>query len=202
MTGDQGHDEPLEQAIDDIDEAVGEDRLRVGTLLDAFEDRSLGFILTVFGLVVSLPVIGALPGLPNVAAIVILLTVFNTFIGGQNRLWAPEILRRQEVSAGPVHRVLGWVRPIGARVDALLGERMAVLVAGRPARIAIAAVAALLAMAMVVLSIVPFLALPASLGIMAFGLALMGRDGLVALLGYLFTGGTLVALGYALDTAF
>lgn len=185
---------PLETAIDEIASTAQEDKVQVGTLLDTFEDRSLGFILTIVALLVSLPVIGAIPGLPNVAALVVLFTVGHSLIGGQQRFWAPTMLRQKSIDGGTVRAVLDRVRPYGKWVDRRLDNRLAWIVDSAPARVAISLVVALLAVAMVVLSFVPFAMLPASLAILIFGLALMARDGALAMLGYVFTIGTGVAL--------
>jgi len=194
-------DQPLEHAIESIEDVADGETVSLGALLDSFEDRSLGFILSVFGLLNALPVIGAIPFLPNVSAVVILATVFHSFAGGRTHFMAPARLRRQEISSAKVDRMLERVRPIGEWVDARLGDRAKLLVEGDVARAAIALVCAGLAVAMVVLSLVPGLASVPALGIMLFGLALMGRDGLVALIGYGFAGGSAVALVYLWQTA-
>jgi len=195
-TDEEQSDAPVEDAIDSIEDAANGDSVALGDLLDRFEDRPLGFILLVFGLLNALPVIGAIPFLPTVSAIVILATIFHHVAGGQAHFWAPDRLRRQEVSAKTVGSVLDRVHPIAAWVDRQLEDRAAVLVDGTLARSAICLVAGGLALAMMALSLVPGLAGVPALGIMVLGLALMGRDGLVALLGYLFAAASLGALVY------
>lgn len=192
---------PLQSAIDALSREAGNGTVRLGDLLDAFEDRSVGFVFLVFGLIASLPVIGALPGLPAVTALVILLTVGHAFVGGRTRFWAPEAVRRQRVDADRVSAWLERVRPVGRWIDGLVGPRLAPLADGPFARLALALEGVGLALAMTVLSIVPFLVLVASIGLMLLGLALMARDGLMALLGHGFALATLAAAVWAIQAA-
>jgi hypothetical protein len=136
---------------------------------------------------------------PAVVALVVLLSVGHSFIGGRAHFWAPEAVRRQRVDADRVSAWLEWIRPISRRVDGLVRPRLGILVDSPPARIAISLIAVGLALSMLVISIVPFLVLVASLGLMLFGLALMARDGLLALIGYVFAAGTVAALVAVLD---
>lgn len=179
-------DAPLQDTINAIDDAAGDGTVSLGTLLDSFEDRSLGVILAVFGLAVALPVIGGIPGMPAVGSLVVIIAVFHAFVGGQTHFWAPDIVRRQEVEASRVRSMLDHVRPAGRWIDNLLSRRLEWLVGSRTARSVLAVSAATLAGMMAVLAIVPGLGTPAALGIMALGLALMSRDGLAAAIGYLF----------------
>jgi len=179
---------PLADVIDDLSETAGRGTVSAGRLLDSLQDRSLGFILTLLGLMVTLPPIGAIPGVPDVASVLVIVAVGHSFVGGQRRFWAPESLRRREISAEKVQKGLSWIRPTGAWIDSMIHRRLGLLVESYPARVAIALIAAALALAMFLLSLIPWFATPASVGIMLFGLALMGRDGVLALVGYLMTG--------------
>jgi len=194
----RGRATPLETAINDIENTTGNGTVSVGRLLDALEDRSLGFILAAIGLLVSLPIIGAIPGLPDIAAVADIHAVVHSWIGGRTHFWAPRAVRERRVSAERVDRALERVRPAGAWVDGLIiNHRLAFLVETPPARLAISATALGLALALLVLSLLPGLAIVPGLGLVLLGLALMGEDGLFAALGYLFTLATIGALVYA-----
>ena len=200
MTSTTSTSAPLETAIDDLKSATGTGRISLGSLLDALEDRSLGFLLAAFGLLVTLPVIGAIPGLPDVASIAVVLAVAHSWIGGRQSFWAPRAVREREISARKVDRALEAMRPIGARVDRLiLNDRLAFLVESTAARIAISATAVVLAVALAVLSLVPGLSALPGLGLVLLGLALMGQDGLFAALGYVATLASAATLVYAVQ---
>lgn len=187
---------PLADVVDDLSSRAGSGRLTAGELLDLLQDRSLGFILTLLALLVSLPPIGGLPGAPAVIALLILLAVAHALIGDADRFQAPERLRNRKIDADRLQSLLRRIRPMVLWIDGFIGRRMQGLVSGRGARIAIALTAAALACAMAVLALIPGLVLVASLGILMLGLALMGRDGLLALAGYGFAAGSVAALVY------
>ena len=197
------NDRPLETTIEEIEDATGEDRTTLGALLDSFEDRSLGLVLLVFGMLVCLPVIGALPGLPDLAALAVLLGVFHAFIGGRQHFWAPEVIRKRSVGTRTIIAALERARPAGRWIDGLVvNDRLSFLVDSRPARTAISAAAAVLALLMFALSLVPLGSLLPGIGLVLFGLALMGRDGIFALAGYVLTAGSIAALALLWDTFF
>src|SRR5690606_31710215 len=93
-------------------------------------------------------------------------------------------------------RAVRLMRPLARGVDRLLKPRLAWLVESH-AVYAVAVVCALVALTMPPLELVPFAATAAGVAIAAFGLALSGRDGLLALLAFGFCGATAWLLGQA-----
>lgn len=177
-------DHPLEAAILSIEDTAGNGgTVSVAELVRAFEDRSLGLLLTVAGLMVAIPVLGAVPGMPNVSALLVLFAVVRAVVGTRHHIPVPGVLGRRRVQAETVRAALEKARPVGRWIDGFLGRRLCWLVEGRQARQLLAVAAGVVALAMVVLSFVPFLSTPASLAIVLIGLALMARDGVAALLG-------------------
>ena len=201
MTREPAGDAPLGESIAAIEDAAAGGTLAVGDLLDTLEDRSLGFVLTVLGLAVAIPVVGAIPGMPATAGLAVLASIAHSALGGPRRFAAPEWLRARRVRADRVRAGLARVKPLAARLDAILiNRRLAPLVATVPARAAIAGTAAATAAMMMVLALVPGLALPPALALAFFGLALIGRDGLFALVGYalaVVSAGLLLSAGLA-----
>lgn len=194
---------PIETTIDDIVNSTGGDTVRLGEVLDSFQSRSLGAILVIFGLMAGLPVIGAIPGMPDVAAAVVLIAVFHSLVGGQQHFWAPGFIRRREVNGEKVKRTLGWIRPAGQWIDGLVkADRLSVLVDSYMARIVISVSVAFLAVLMFILSLVPFGATPVALGYVLFGLALMSRDGFFALGGYILIAVSVALLFFLWSTIF
>ncbi len=185
---------PLQEAIAGLERDTGSGTVSLGELLDALEQRSLGFVLAALGILVLTPGIGAIPGVPDIASAAALLAIGHAWLGGGRRFVAPERLRARRVSADRVDRALEAVRPLGARIDRLvINERLAWLAESRGARIALSLTAALLALAVFALSLVPWLAALPAFGLLLVGLALMGEDGVFALLAHLATLASLVA---------
>lgn len=190
-------DRPLEAVIDDLKATASEgDEVTVGDMVAAFEDRSLGAILTVLGLLLLVPVVGALPGVPFVFAVLILTAVGQSFMrrGG---LWVPSFVGDRKIGTERLTGALDRAEPWARRIDGLTVQRLAPLVASRQARLGIMACVAVLAVSLLALGLVPAGIVPAALGILVFGLALMSRDGLLALIGYALTA-TAIGLGVGL----
>ena len=180
-------DRPLEAVIDDLRSAAsgGED-VTVRDLIAAFEDRSVGALLTLLGLLLLIPVVGALPGAPFAFALLILAAIGQSFFQGGG-LWVPGFLGDRAIGTDRLTGALDRAEPWARRIDGLTVERLSPIVASRQARLGILACVAILALSLLGLGLVPAGIVPAALGILVFGLALMSRDGLLALIGYGFT---------------
>lgn len=183
---------PLEDVLDDFAQTVDEQGTSVDALVHAFEDRSLGVVLVILSGILLIPFVGGLPGAPDIVATLILIFVVQSWFGRKG-VWVPNFIGKREVGEETLEKSIEKARPWAQRIDRLLKTRMSVLVKNRPARVLISLICAVLALSIYVLGFVPFAMLPAAAAIFAFGLALIGRDGLLALIGYLFVAGTAYA---------
>ena len=52
---------PLATVLDELQHSGREKAVSIGDVLDAFQHRSLGVLLTLFGLLAALPIIGDIP---------------------------------------------------------------------------------------------------------------------------------------------
>lgn len=178
----EGHN--LEGILDDLDEAAGEGEVSVGDMVHAFEERSLGALLAVIGLVAALPVIGGIPGVSIVTGTLVLLAVAQAFFSEGGGIWIPSFLSERKVEADKVEKSVEKARPYAKRVDSWLKPRLEFLTGGRAQRVAIAVAAALLAITFYPMAVVPWGVTAPAIGVMALGLALVSRDGYLALVGY------------------
>lgn len=190
-TQDSAEATSLGDILDALGEAEDGDTVSVGDVLTAFEDRSSGVLITMFGLFAALPVIGAVPGMSVVTGTVILLVIAHSAIGG-GRLSLPGPLERLRIRRSLFDKGLERGRSITDRVDRLLRPRLEFLAASTPARVAIKIAVALLALSMFPLAIVPYGVTAPAAGVVAFGLALIARDGAMALAGYLMCAATVL----------
>jgi hypothetical protein len=180
-----GEEHSLTALIDSL-VAFGErDRVSVNELLAAFEDRSRGVLVTFLGLLASLPVIGALPGISVTVALLLLLVVAPRFLG-PGRLRLPGRLGRLSLRGAALARGVEKSRGVAGWIDRRLARRLTPLSESRAAQFAIRLCIAGLALAMIPLAFVPGAVTPATYGVTVFGLALIARDGLLALIGYVF----------------
>lgn len=167
--------------------ALARDQTRVTLreVLEATGRRSFGPLLVVAGLVILTPLIGDIPGVPTLVGALVLVVAVQIAVG-RRHIWLPEFILERSVAG---HRLTGPVRllrrPAGV-IDRLLQPRLKVLLGDLAVRV-IAVVCLLVAVVMPVMELVPFSANAAGVVLLAFGLALIVRDGLVVLIGMLAT---------------
>lgn len=90
-----------------------------------------------------------------------------------------------------------WVRKPAKFVDRLLKERLEILI-GSKGTYAIAIVSSVMSLAMPLTELVPLSANGVGAGIVAFGVALIARDGLMALIGYVIAAATVTLATFGL----
>lgn len=187
MSEDEDHPQNLQQLFDCIDQAAEENgRVSWSAIMDEVGRRSFGPLLLLAGLTVLAPIIGDLPGVPTLIGMVVLLIAVQLLIGRHN-FWLPGFMLNRSVPKDKLHKALTWLKKPARFIDKLLSPRLAVLTRGPMVRV-IAVVCLGIALAMPVMEIVPFSANLAGIALTAFGLALIARDGLLALIALVFTG--------------
>lgn len=155
-------------------------RIDVDVLLDAFGGRLIGPLLVVPALLLISP-LGAVPFLPAVLAIFILLVAAQQAIGGR-RPWVPRWLARCSVDRRRLVDATQWLKPITRRVDRLIKPRMVLLVCG-PMRLLLALAACVMALLVFPLAPIPFAVQLPAWGLVMLGLAMIAHDGALAALG-------------------
>lgn len=187
-------EDSLGALLESLSALADREAVTLGDVVAAFADRSSGVLVTLFGLIASIPVVGAIPGVSVATALLVLMTLAQELRGGQG-LALPGPVARLSLRGDALDRGLSRVsRPV-TWLDRHLGQRLTGLVDTRPARAVLKLCTAGLALAMLPLALVPGGVTPAAYGITAFGLALIARDGLLALAGYAFVAAT-VATGF------
>ncbi|WP_148254947.1 exopolysaccharide biosynthesis protein [Aidingimonas lacisalsi] len=186
----QGRVASIEQLLDCLDGADHDgERTSVDDIVTAVGRRSFGPLLLLAGLITLAPLIGDIPGVPTLMAILVLL-VAAQLLFGRERFWLPGWLLNRAVSRDTFDRGIRWMRKPARGIDRLLHPRLRCLTQGIGVR-GIAIMCMMIALAMPPMEVVPFTANGAGLALTVFGLALIANDGLLALLGYVVTLGTL-----------
>lgn len=184
----------LNGLLERITEAAREQqRVSLDDVVARLGERSFGPLLLLAGVITLAPIIGDIPGVPTLLALVVLLVAGQLLIG-LTHPWLPQWLLRRSVTYNKVERAVQWLQRPARGIDRLLRPRLRSLAHGR----AIAVACIVIAIAMPPMELVPFSANGAGIALTAFGLALMARDGLLALLAFVVTFGTLGAVGYGL----
>jgi hypothetical protein len=192
--------ETLEDLLDRMLEAHRGRRVAVGDVLDALASRSTGVLMAGLGLVALIPVIGAVPGVSIAVAVLVLATLAQDAAGRRRGggFWLPGFLRRREADYDRFRSGVERLRPTARRIDRRLRPRLTVLTTGGPAQAALGLAAALLALSMIPLALVPWGVAAPSAGLVALGLAMTTRDGAPALIGYALAAVTLGVMLFAL----
>ena len=187
----------LEDVVDHLIECCVNDadgRLTVDELMDAIGQRTFGPLLLVPSLIAVSPV-GAIPGLPAVTSVVIVL-VATAILLHHDHVWIPRWLGRRSVDAGKMERGLTKFRPVARFIDHMLLPRLTWLTRGVFFYV-IAVLVLLIGLVTPILELVPLGGIPPNAAVVAFSLAIIAKDGLWALIAFAFTiasGGWLVSL--------
>jgi hypothetical protein len=178
-TVEEPHD--LKGLLDVIENVASRNReVSFRKLYDAVGHRSFGPLLLIAGIVVVMPIVGDIPGVPTVmGAIVVLIAV--QLLAHRQQFWLPRRMLDASLNASKVCKGVGWLRKPARFVDKLLRPRLTRFVSG-PATYAIASIALVIGLAQPFMELVPFSANGAGAVLTAFGLALVARDGLLSLI--------------------
>jgi hypothetical protein len=177
--------------IDAIDE--DEDPVTVRTVLRQLGRRSFGVMLLFAGLVVLAPLIGDIPGVPTIVATLVAITAIQMLLG-RRWFWLPEMLLNRSVSRASLDRSVSLAYRPARFTDRFMRERLALFTSDLASRI-IAGVALAVALVMPLLEFIPFSANLAGIALAAFGVSLIARDGLFALISLIVTASTFVLIG-------
>ena len=182
----------LTQLLDRLDEVAQEgERTSVGAIMELASRRFFGSVLLVAGLTTLAPIIGDIPGVPTTIGVLVFAVAIQMLFG-RERFWLPRWVLNRSVSSARLHKALTWMRRPARWVDRVVRPRLTFLASG-PATYLIALACLLIAAAMPAMELVPFSANAAGAGLTIFGLALIARDGVMALVGFVFIAG--VTLG-------
>lgn len=153
------------------------ERVSVGDLVDAMEQRGHGMAMLVLSLPMLLPITP-----PGVSAVVGLPTVFVAMqlILRQPHVWLPGFLRRRSIETAKLRTVLEKTAPYVARVEKLLKPRLNILTESLAE--SLIGLAVLLIALLLVLPI-PFSNIPLGLSIALLSMGLITRDGVAVLIG-------------------
>src|SRR5690606_24536254 len=107
----------------------------------------------------------------------------------RSTVWIPSKLSRRTVSREKLTKGLRWMNKPARFLDRWTKQRMAWLVSG-PGQYIMALACMSVAAAMPLMEVIPFSANGGGLALTAFGLSIIARDGLLAVLAMLVTGST------------
>lgn len=176
----------LEDILDDLKQSANSGDTSVGGVLDAFSKQSLGVLITLFSTVAALPVIGAIPGV-SIGAGALILVAIGQSLFANGGIWAPKRLRDVHIDGDKLSKAVDKSKPLAKWVDRRLSQRLLFLTQSKLAHWSLIGATALLATTYIPLALFPWGVMVPAFATLAFGLALMSKDGLMAVIGYAFT---------------
>lgn len=189
-------DEPhsVGDVLDKLRELADEGDVQIGHATEAFGSRSYGPFLVIVPLIDISPV-GGIPGLPTAMALVVFLIAIQIVLG-RKHLWLPGFIAKRTVSADKVRKVADKTRGVANFLDRWFHGRLPALTQGPFVRAAGVAII-LMTFAVPPLELLPFATTAPMVAILAFGLALMVRDGVLMIIATVLAAGA-VAVGFGL----
>lgn len=175
----------LVQMLDRIDRSAnGRERVSLGAIVEAVGGRSFGPLLLMAGVIMVSPLSG-IPSMPTSMGFLVLLIAAQLLFRRQH-FWLPRWLLRRSIARTKLGKGIKWLRPSAHFIDRWLRPRLPLFIEGFSIYL-VAAVCILIAAAMPIMELVPLSAHGAGLALSAFGLSLIARDGLLALLAFVVT---------------
>lgn len=192
-TDDKIHD--LSGLLDTMAEAASDkEKIHVKDIVEALGSRSLGPLLTVVGIIIVMPVIGDIPGVPVMMGSLILLVAIQLLVGREHP-WLPKWLLNRAVSHEKFCKMVKMSRKPARFMDRITNVRLQMFIEGG-GQYLIAFVCIAIACLTPFMELVPFSANVAGLALFAFGLALISRDGLLAVIALFIVSGLIGLLLY------
>jgi hypothetical protein len=170
------------------------ERIALADLMEATGQRSFGPLLFLPGLIALSPLSG-IPGLPSTVALMVAL-IAGQLLCGRRHIWLPHWLLARSLSRGQFEHTLQVVYPMARWVDRMVQPRLTLFTRG-PALYANVLLCLLIALSMPPLELIPFANSINGAALAALGLALFAHDGVLALLAFAFSIGSLYLLGQA-----
>lgn len=187
----------LEELLDRIaDAADDEDRVSLDAILDKVGRRSFGPMLLLAGLITLMPVIGDIPGMPTMMGLLVVVTA-GQMLFQRDHFWLPKWMLKRTAPHDKLCKAVDWLRRPARFLDRVSRPRMR-LVVGGTGTYAVAVVCVFIALAMPAMEVVPFSANGAGAALTVFGLSLIARDGLLAVIAHSVTAATFGLVGYNL----
>lgn len=160
------------------------DEVRIGDIAERFGPQGFGPFLLLPALIEVSP-IGGIPGLPTLLALIIIVFAVQILLG-RRHLWLPRVVARRGIAARRVAEAVAKLRPLALWLDRWFHGRLRLLVTAPFVKLA-AVIVILACVSVPFLEIFPFASTIPMAVVIAFGLAMTVRDGLLMALAFAAT---------------
>lgn len=185
---------PFSQLLIHVLDEHGGDRLTLSELSARLRDRAWGGLLLIFAAINLLPLP---PGVTTVTGLP-LIVLTAQMVAGRSRPWFPRKFDQRGVGKDHLRRIAEKMRPWEERIERVLKPRLCMLTNHRAARV--------IGLLSLLLSVILWLPIPLgnhvpALAMTLFALALIYRDGVVAILGVVVTIASFILISFTFAAA-
>jgi hypothetical protein len=185
---------PLSQLLAEIVQDHQEDRLTLSQLAALLRDRAWGGLLLIFAAINVLPLP---PGATTITGIPLLILTAQ-MAAGRASPWFPKKIDRRGLTKDEIARLIAKMVPLEERIERVLKPRLCALTNHRAARV--------IGVVSLLLSVILWLPIPLgnhapATSMTLFALALIYRDGVLAILGAVATLVSIALLGLTYTAA-
>jgi len=161
------------------------DEVSIGDILEMVGRRSFGPIIFIAGIITLAPIIGDIPGVPTIMATIVFLAAVQLIIG-RKTLWLPDLILKRSVKSDKLHSAINKLEKPAKYIERFIKPRFNFMTNGTMTY-PIAVICLCIALATPFMEFIPFSANFAGAALTAFGLSIIAKDGLLAMIGYVFT---------------
>lgn len=172
----------LTDILREVKKHTASQKLTMGDLVDALDNRGFGPLLLAPQLLILLPT-GALPGVPTLSGVLIIL-IAGQIVLGYKHPWLPRKIREQAVSKPKFNAAYKKITPYTQKIDKLFKPRLNMFASPCVIRF-IAGLFVLMSLMFPVLEFIPFTSDGPAVVMTFFALGISTNDGLLILLGFL-----------------
>lgn len=166
--------------VEEIREKAQGRKIKAGDLFDAVKSRGFGPLLIIPSLIVILPT-GAIPGVPDVCAIIMIL-ISAQIVAGRESPWIPKKIKKMSFSAAKMRKAMDKAEPVLQKIDDFSKRRLTVLTTPTAQRV-FAALIVVMCCVSITVGMIPYVPALIALPIMIFAIGLTVGDGLLMLIG-------------------
>jgi len=181
--------ESVVEVLDCVEDAAkGADRVSLADVVDRIGDGAFPPLILLPALIMISP-LTAIFGVATICAVAIALTAVQMMIA-REKLWLPDFILRATLPSSRIDQIVSWLNRPARVVDGVIDRRLSALVVAPFDRLW-ALLCFTLALMVPALELVPMSATIIAAAIALFALAMLARDGLLALLGLVALAGAI-----------
>lgn len=169
----------LTDILKKINDNIEGNTVKIKTIVEVFENRGYGPLLLAPALITLLPT-GGIPGVPTLAAIMIIIFAFQIIIGKKSP-WLPKKLKEKTIEVEKLNRTIKKITPYTKKIDQYIKPRMEQLTTENAIKI-ISVFCIGLALCQPLLEFMPFVAAIPAFSIAIFAVGISAHDGLLILM--------------------